>query len=233
MGLAHFAHWSGHCRQPASEYGVEASMTRLGSWLIGRVGSGTLFVFILLLLALGSTAWTLAQVTRGLNLSFLLALVFGAVSLSWALAKAKPVPGWLALLILLVIGLETIVFRLARLDRNLAALGQELLNLAWQLHYWFLNGPPQIEPLLLESIKIVTALNTLLSRLLDWFGALVSGQPVFDPVVVALVWSLAIWIVSSWAGWGIRRLERPLLAMAPAGTLLITTLAYTSSQITS
>jgi transglutaminase-like putative cysteine protease len=85
----------------------------------------------------------------------------------------------------------------------------------------------------LELAEVGAAFNTLSSRLLAWSGALYKGDPVFDPVVVALVWSVAIWIVSSWAGWGVRRLERPLLALAPAGTLLITTLAYTSRQITS
>lgn len=204
---------------------------RLGNWLIGRVGPGTLLVFGLLLLALGGMAWTLTGVTRGLNLGFLLFLIIEAVLLSWTLARAKPLPGWLAWLLMVIIGVESIVFRLARLDWNLVSIGQELLNLAWQLHRWYLDGPPEVAPLWLELVEVAAALSTLLNRLLDWSAALFSGAPVFDPVIVTLIWSLAVWLVSSWAGWGIRRLERPLAAMAPAGALLITTLAYTSSQI--
>ena len=43
-------------------------------------------------------------------------------------------------------------------------------------------------------------ITNLLTRLWDWGTALVNGMTVVDPVVTALVWSIILWLVGTWAG---------------------------------
>ena len=76
---------------------------RLIEQQVGRIGLGTLFIFSLALLALTGVAWTLADLIRGLSLSFLNFLIVVALLLSWNLARARPVPNWLGLLLLLTL----------------------------------------------------------------------------------------------------------------------------------
>ncbi|MEE8568326.1 MAG: transglutaminase-like domain-containing protein, partial [Anaerolineales bacterium] len=71
-----------------------------------------------------------------------------------------------------------------------------------------------------------------MSRGRDWIMAWANGNPVFDPVAAALVWSLILWTVAAWAGWAVHRRKQPLPAMVPAGILLGTTLAYTGAKAT-
>jgi transglutaminase-like putative cysteine protease len=59
-----------------------------------------------------------------------------------------------------------------------------------------------------------------------WLQSLVLGKPIVDPVAETLVWAMAVWSITTWAGWTLRRRARPLLAIAPGGVLLIAALSY-------
>src|SRR5581483_8183399 len=63
-------------------------------------------------------------------------------------------------------------------------------------------------------------------RLHEWAQGIVRGQPVYDPVAAALVWSLVLWGVAAWAAWMLRRRARALTALAPLLLLLGLVLAY-------
>jgi transglutaminase-like putative cysteine protease len=199
--------------------------------LIRRVGSQTLLSLLLLLVALGSVAVTLADTVRELDLLPVLLLTVGGLLLGWGLAAAWPVPGWLAAILSFVLGAEAIVLWIGRLDRNVAMVGQSLANLAWQLWRWPLAGAPDVASLAPPLAQLWIDLTRLTGPVAAWFTALAGDKPAFDPLATALIWSLAVWAVSVWAGWSMRRLERPLLAMLPAGALLATTLAHTLKQV--
>jgi transglutaminase-like putative cysteine protease len=203
---------------------------RLINWFIDKIGLRTLLALLLLFVALGTMIWTLAGIVRGLGLELLLFTVFWGALLGWGLAAWRPIPGWLAGFLALILGVEAIVVRVGQLGGILLALGQHLISLAWQIWRWPLDGQPDPSPLGPAWLELEAGLSTLLARGLAWTTALANGEPAFDPVTTTLIWSLVLWGISVWAGWGIRRLEQPLAALAPTGALLATTLAYSSSQ---
>jgi transglutaminase-like putative cysteine protease len=85
---------------------------------------------------------------------------------------------------------------------------------------------PDGRPVLLALAELWAGVSTLLVRLYHWSVALASGAADFDPVAVALVWGLSLWVIAVWAGWWVRRCNRPLHAVAPAGALLGVSLFY-------
>lgn len=208
-------------------------LIRLIKWLIRRLGAHTVLSLLLLAIGLGSVAWALANGIRGPGLGLLLSLALGGVLLGWSLAAARPVPGWLAAVVIFILGTEAIIFRVGQLGPLVAGVGQHLANLAGQLGQIPRNGWPNLWPLGLALSQLGAALLTLANRMLSWGVALAANESAFDPVVTTIIWSLAVWGVSTWAAWCTRRFERPLLAMAPAGALLVTTLAYTLRYVDS
>ena len=205
-------------------------IVRFINWVILRIGPRTLGTFLLLFIALSSAVWTLSDLVRGLDLALVLPIAFGGLLLSWNLAAFKPIPGWLAGFLALILGVEGIIIRVGRLERLLVRVVQDLLDLIWQLWRWPIDGQPDTSILGLTVIELWSNLNTLLTRLLARGTALTNGEPAYDPVANILLWSFAIWIITIWAGWAVRRLEHPLAAVAPAGALAATALAYSPGQ---
>jgi len=200
------------------------------NWVIQRIGLRTLAAFLFLFIALGSVAWTLSTLVHGLDLELLLPIVFWGLLLSWGLAKFKPIPGWLASILALILGIEGIIIRVGRMQEVLTRLIQNLINLVWQFWRWPINGQPDTSTLSLTVLELWTNLSVFSIRLLTRGMALVNGKPAFDLVTNVLLWSLIIWIISVWAGWAVRRLAHPLAAVAPAGALAAIVLAYNPGQ---
>ena len=96
------------------------------------------------------------------------------------------------------------------------------------LTWWFEEGePPDIYPLLVSLVSIGERLIALGFRLFGWSIDLFQGQPVYDPVVIAFLWGLAIWGTSVWAVWCIIRYKNTLLALLPGILLVAISLAMT------
>lgn len=207
------------------------------AWLINRVGLGTLLALVLLLVVLGSVALGLAGAVRGLGAGLLLTMAGLGLLIGWGLATS-PLPGWLAGVVAFGLGAEAAILRIGRLDGTLLVLLRTLIHLIWELWWrglrgdlfwpagWPLRGVPDVGPVLLALVELGSSVSTLLVRLYHWFLALALGEAAFDPVAVALVWSLTLWIIAAWAGWWVRRRDRPLQGVAPAGALLGASLFY-------
>ncbi len=88
-----------------------------------------------------------------------------------------------------------------------------------------------ITPLQLASAELSFAVNTILIDLQDWSNSLFSENPVFQLTVIILVWGLAVWLVSAWAGWMQRRHNNVVLSIIPASVLLVATMGYTWANI--
>lgn len=197
-------------------------LEKLGRWL----GWSTILNLGLLLLALISTAAGLAANTRDLDTGLALTTVILGLGLGWAFAAAHPLPTWLSLTLLTLLGVEALLVRIGRLEAALLDLGLALVNFGWQLTQRPLTGGTAFDPISPKAAELWVQLNTLLDRLVAWSLSLTTSEPTFDPVAAALVWSLSLWLVAAWAGWAVRRWGRPLLGLTPAGLLLATTLAY-------
>lgn len=200
-------------------------MKRLLVWLVDRVGLGTLLSLVLLLVVLGSVALGLADVVRGLDAGLLLTVAGPGLLIGWGLA-ISPLPGWLGGIVAFGLGAEAVVLRVGRLGGGLLSLLRTLVHLTWELWWQPLHGMPDGGPVLLALVELWSGVSTLLTRLYHWSLALALGEAAFDPVAVALVWSLTLWLLAVWAGWWVRRRDRPLQAVAPAGALLGASLFY-------
>jgi hypothetical protein len=200
-------------------------------WLIHRLGPQMLLWLVLLLVALSSVALGLADAVRGLDAGLLLPVTVWGLLVGWGLAKL-PLPGWLGGLVALGLGMEMIVLRVGRLGKPLVALLSALVRnsidfvafLIWRPKFldWLPDGTLTL--LALEDLR--AGVSALLARSWSWALALAAGEPTFDLVAVALVWSLALWAVACWAGWWVWRRDQPLPGLVPAGALLSASLFY-------
>ncbi len=204
---------------------MDTLVARFLGWIVGRLGAQTLLSVALLLIAQGSVALGLSYLVRGLDTGLTLPVAVSGALMGWVLAKS-PLPGWLGGILAFVLGAEVGLIRLGRLDRPLMALLRPLVDLAWEGLRWPLDGPPDGTPVVLALAEVSTGVSTLLTRVRDWLLALTKGQGAFDPVATALLWSLTLWIVAVWASWAVRRRERTIQGIAPAGALLAITLSY-------
>ncbi len=207
-------------------------LVRSLGWLIRCLGPRTLLLLTLLLAALGSVAFGLADAIRGLDAGLLLPVAMLGLLVGWGLAKS-PLPGWMAGLSAFGLGIEIIFLRVGRLGGPLLALLQVLVDsifsLAaflilepWRLGRagWAPRDPPEGAPIWLTLAGLWADIYTILMRLRIWALAVVEGESAYDLVVVALGWSVALWAVAVWAGWFVRRQAQPLPGVTPAGVLL-------------
>jgi len=195
-------------------------LPKLLAWLIRRMRPS----LVLLLMAAGSLIATLSEVVRGLDFGWLLVIAVSSITLAWMLAAAKPVPDWLAAVISLILGSEAIGLYLGGLDDDLLVVGQSLARLAGQFWQNPLAGLPDLSAANQAIHIFATGVAAITVRTVTWLATLFGGQATFDPVVVTMVWSGAVWSTLAWAAWVIRRHQKPLPAMLPPGALLLITL---------
>lgn len=232
-------------------------MSSVIGWVVRRVGGATILTLVLLALALGSVALTLSSIVRGLDPDLLITMsALGALT-GWLLARSRlrgqlALPVALALAFATVLlrvgqlwnevwtlavaigravgGLQsprfTVQLWLTALSSPSAAVGSPSVTLN-PLSIAFGQVTLTLNPVSAALGSLTAALLTLAARLELWVRAMSSGQPVFEPVASALVWSLALWLIACWAAWMIRRSVHPIIALAPQLVLLALVLAYT------
>jgi len=185
----------------------------------------------LLWIALASMALGLADVIRGLDAWLLLPVVTVGLLAGWWLAGLR-LPGWLAGVTLSMFGLWLTFLRVGRLDREEAAVLRTLPALIREFWRWSRVGldRPDLAPLQLALVDLWVSIGILLNRLQAWSVAVAGGEAAFDPVAVALVWTMAAWLVAAWAAWVTHSRARALQATIPAGALVAATLAYTGGS---
>ncbi len=198
-------------------------------WVVRLIGGRTLIALLLLLLMLGTTAQAIAVLVPALDLGSLYAVVLVGIGVSWLLARTR-MQGWLAVPLMHLAGLVVILDEIGHLSAELPNLIIELRDIDQRLHWWPLRNYVEWQPLLGTLNTILAGLIVLLLRLRDWLAALLSGHATFDPVAASLAWCLALWIVSTWAAWGMRRQRQALQATLPTLILLTVIYAYTGED---
>lgn len=190
-------------------------MSRLLQWLVRRVGATTLCILLLLAIGLASLVWTLSAAVRGLDLDLLVTLmVVGSVS-GWLLARSR-VRWSIAALLLLLIAFVAAFVRVGQLGERLFAIIDAVGHTLWGAQY----GQFHTQMLSQAASSLLAASLTLVTRVQGWSNALVSGQPVYEPVALALVWSVVVCLVAAWAAWQVRRGERAFVGFLPITILL-------------
>ena len=211
----------------------------LWRWLSRTIEWKTLFSMALLLFALGSVAYGLSDIIRGVDFTFLLLIMLLGMLVGWG-AAALPMSGWLAAALGLFVGLEVVLLRVGRLGGQVFKVLQALGRLVWEIGRFLGQVLQEQEDIIapgwmafLSTLwELWQSILVLLGRAGAWLLSLPAEQTVFDPVSTALVWGFAAWLVALWAGWTVSRRSKPLAALLPAGALLANALSYTWASST-
>ncbi|MBN1976750.1 MAG: transglutaminase domain-containing protein [Anaerolineae bacterium] len=209
-------------------------VARLLRWASRLLGFHNLLALGLLVIIVITVAAGIVGAVEGLDALLLIAVALLGMLVGWGLAST-PLSAWKANGLSFVSGFVVLFLRVGRLGRDLVALAQALIALfakacLWVLLLVILREPPNFA---LPWTPVPTALaglwndvSVLMLRVYTWLQSVITGEPAFDPVAATLVWGLGLWLVAAWAAWMLRRHARPLLAIAPAGVLLLATLSY-------
>ncbi len=203
-------------------------------WLIRKIGLQNLATIGLLIGAFGALALGLSKIVRGFDLELAWTLIAVGIALGWLLAQSRA-SSQFACLCALIVGASAILGRVGQLGGRVITFARAFADLVWQIVLW-LRDPlyarelPDAHASLRALGEFLSDLGTLLLRTRDWLGALATGAPTFDPVAVAITWSLAIWCIVVWAVWSIVRRGQTFQAFLPAIILLATMLAYTGAD---
>ncbi len=204
---------------------------------IARLGLVNLLAILFLCLAQASLVHGLQRATTGLPGAPLLVLAGLGVLAGWWLA-GRHINGWAAAGWLLFTGLFLNLLATARLARPLAA----LLTVVWdwlgqaaRLAFLERASLAGLDPsaLLQAAQGLALSSQTILERLTAWLAALLNRSPLYDPLVVLLVWGLLVWCLSAWAAWWMRRSSQPLAGLAPGGMALALNLAASAVPVES
>jgi transglutaminase-like putative cysteine protease len=203
---------------------------RFFDWLIRTVGTQTLLEVSVLWLILASAALALGDTVRGVDSWLMLPVATLALLTGWLLARAR-LSGRVAGAVALTAGVVLILFRVGRLYLPVLRLMEALAFVQWKDLPRQLADPVWRATVLEPLVAIMGGILTLVARLAGWARAIAGNAPVFDPVAVAMAWSLVMWVSAAWAAWAVRRKNRPLHGVVPAGALAAAVLFYARGEL--
>jgi hypothetical protein len=208
-------------------------------WQIARrfilwVGLANLTTLLLLFTLLYSLILGLGASIQGLDVTPM--FVMGVVGLlfGWFLTGTRS-SKWKASGFFVASGILVSTLWINRLSKPLAILilaGGHWLLQALRLQSWTLGSLSSLDASAVQNAWLAfgQASQTTISRIAGWLQALVTGRPVFDPLVVQLFLALLVWLLSGWADWWVWRRRQPLIASAPVGAVLAVFLAYSGAS---
>lgn len=200
-------------------------LIRLFKWILRVVGAEALISLGLLAIILGSVAGGLNNALAVLAPAQLVPLTVTGLISGWLLARSR-LRGRSSGLIAALIGLFIILTWVGNLSVPLVNFISGNLDLIRQVLIWPWGGPPEFETFFNSLSTLFSSSAVMVSRFAAWIWSLISSERIADPISGAIFWSFAIWSVSVWAAWIVRRLHKPLLALLPAGILFAGTLNY-------
>ena len=191
-------------------------------WLRSWLGGLSLASIMLLVLSVYIVALGLANVAAGVERSLftsmgLLAVLVGLAVSSQAATSRR------AFGISAGMGMLVILLRVGGIGPRLIAVVRE-----WAFYFgltrspWFrqIAGTDVDERLKVAGAELSGAVGVLLARTGAWLRTWSAGEPTFDPVAAALLWSVLLWLTVSWAAIGYRVRRQPLVALIPMIVLL-------------
>lgn len=199
---------------------------RFFHWFIQKLGAKTLGFVFLLLVAVGSGAFGLAEVIKGLESGLLFRIVFLAIITSWLLARTK-MKTWIGGVALFLFGIIVLIIAIGQLVTPLIALFKAADYLIWV----YLYKPPglmvDLTTIHLAYSEVFFGAEVVIDAVLEWISSIIEGLPIYNEIAINLIWGLAMWSIACWAGWVLRRFSQPVLSVLPTGVLLSVTLSYT------
>jgi transglutaminase-like putative cysteine protease len=191
-------------------------LNRFYKWLIAWIGGFNLLQLILLWFTLLGAGQGLTVVITGLSPGFMPTLVTVSVLMAWMLTYAC-LSGWRFGLTGSLLGLFGLTLTIGKIGRVLFAFLVSFLPVTQQV----------IREHIVDFSPVTTAWQTLsesfsglVARIDNWFHALQSPNPLTDPMVISFLCGLAIWLVTLWAMWWVRRRGNVLPGLLPSVVFL-------------
>jgi transglutaminase-like putative cysteine protease len=211
------------------------TLARTLQWTYRRAGARAFWGLALLLGTLLSLAAGIAAASEAgavgsqTETAIVWPFLFLGALLAW-LTAGLPLRDRQGLALLLLGGLGLVFLHIGRLGNVVSTFARGLAQVPW--HAW-LSGAWLLPDVGLGDrlAELSAAAQALILRLLLWSRTTLAGQPIYDPLVNALLWSSAFWGIATWAGWTLRRRGQPLPALFPAGAILALTAAYTDRAV--
>jgi transglutaminase-like putative cysteine protease len=200
------------------------------SHIVSFLGPRGLITWLLFLSLFLTIATSMTQNITGLQLSFVIPVVFFALTLGWFISQLH-VRTWFGVIVGVVFGLEYLLIRVGRLEDKLWA----ILQAAWvffkQLLLWYWTELPPDWMLVPRAYgELLGDMGTLLTRAGYWLRDVIFGAGALDPVGSTITWGLGFWLCAYWAGWLGRNRHNPLLGIFPAGIMMGYVLSYTGAN---
>lgn len=211
------------------------TLVRTLQWTYRRAGAPAFWGLALLLGALLSLAAGIAaasetgMVGTQAETATVWPFLFVGALLAW-LTAGLPLRDRQGLALLLLGGWGLVFLQVGRLGDVYSSFVRGLAPVPW--HAWLSGAWLHPEAGLGDRLaELSAAAQALILRLLLWSRTILAGQPIYDPLVNALLWGSAFWGLATWAGWTLRRHSQPLHALLPAGAILALTAAYTDQAV--
>ncbi len=146
-------------------------------------------------------------------------------------SRRLPMRSGFAALLGVLFGVEYLLVRVGVLWQRLLDIGLAAARFVWEFLIWYWTAvTPDWTPLVDNTLELWNDMGVLITRTVRWLSDLLAGGTIYDVVGMALVWGLAVWLVSLWAGYVVRRTRRPLLGVLPGGIVLSFVLSYTGKS---
>jgi transglutaminase-like putative cysteine protease len=206
---------------------MSAQVGRFIHWVIRSIGASTLLRLLLLFMILFCVERGLIAIVDQIRPEWLSQTVFYGILVGWLVGRSK-VSGWLSSLVVIGFGLSWLTLSVGRMSIPLDGLIATFPALLKQAIY---RLPPDLEPFQDVWAMFMQSLAGLAGRLILWIHSLGSSTTIFDPGITNLIWGLALWLVSTWAAWWVRRKAALLVGLLPGTILLVYNIYYTNSRL--
>ncbi len=201
---------------------------RFLNWFVHKLGIKSLIGFLLLLLAVGSSAYAFSNAISQISFGLIFPVIFFSLLSSWLLAQSK-MRGWVAAILLILFGLLITLIHVGALSDPLFALIRVFFSTLWQILNLIPGETVDLSNLSFAFGEVYSGVNAMVKALFEWFQSLRDGLPLINDVAITLLWNVVLWSGTAWAGWWLRRSGRPLVALLPIGILATAILGYTWS----
>jgi hypothetical protein len=195
-------------------------------WFVRLIGGATLLRLVLLSLLLVSVERGLIAIVGHIRPEWLASTVIFGVLVGWLLGRSR-MPGWGGGLVIIGIGLTWLILTIGQMS---SPIDKVLLTLPPLLKQYIFQVTPKVGPLVDAWTAMTQNFQALLSRLMLWIRNAGTSTLIIDPGITSLIWGLALWLVSTWAAWWVRRHEAMGVGLLPATILLIYNVYYTNSK---
>ncbi len=167
----------------------------------------------------------LGEGIRGVENNLLWFLVVSGMLTGWFFTRLK-LTTWLFIPLSITAGTIFTVLEVTSLGEELKNTFSSFLGLLAEVFQWIFQASPSPDPSsFFDSLnEIWKNLSLVANRVWTWINGLVQGEPYFDPIMVALFWGMLVWLVVTWAIWGVFKLNKPLLGSFPSILLVVITL---------